>query len=336
MPQIPVPSRSHSVRLTLLALAALAGLIAVGVADLSGSPRREAVLLSQFTGPTLVVGLMLIGACLALRRPRMAAAMALACMVLSAAMAPQLLPAGARAERGSPTVRLYLANIYIRNENVAAIARSIREAEADIVVLTEINSRVLLDEARMARILPDHPHRLNSAVVGGPYRMNHGVIASRYPLQAEMLDQLDGIAAMHVRLDTPLGPLSVTGAHLTRPWPFLHHGAQDHQLGRLIERLERIEGPHVVAGDFNSTPATGIGQRLRIERRLASAPSWPGTWPSVLPAPLRIGIDNVFVSRELSITARTLAVPNASDHSPVIVEIRRARAARADQGTPAP
>lgn len=334
MPHVPAPRKPHSPGVTLLALAALAGLLAVGAADLSGSPSREAVLLSQFTAPAFVSGLMLIGACLALRRPRMAAAMALACMVLSAAMAPQLVPAGARAERDSPTVRLYLANIYIRNENVTAIARSIREAEADIVILTEINSRILLDEARMARILPEHPHRLNSAVVGGPYRMNHGVIASRYPLQGELIEHLDGIAAMHARTQTPLGPLSLTGAHLTRPWPFLHHGAQDHQLDRLIERLERIEGPYVVAGDFNSTPATGIGQRLRLEGGLASAPSWPGTWPSVLPAPFRIGIDNVFVSRDLSISARTLAVPTGSDHSPVIVEIRRARPARGSRSAP--
>jgi hypothetical protein len=62
VPHVPAPRKLHSPGLTLLALAALAGLLAVGAADLSGSPSREAVLLSQFTAPAFVSGLMLIGA----------------------------------------------------------------------------------------------------------------------------------------------------------------------------------------------------------------------------------------------------------------------------------
>jgi endonuclease/exonuclease/phosphatase family metal-dependent hydrolase len=87
--------------------------------------------------------------------------------------------------------------------------------------------------------------------------------------------------------------------------------------------------PRVLCGDFNAWPGTIVHRRLR--RELANAQEfqswfrWRKTYPARRPL---VSIDHVFLSRDLAVASvdvpRTRLTKVASDHLPVIVDIRLA------------
>ena len=304
------------------ALVRLVLLIPLGVAlvALSGIGHRGFDILAQFTGPALVAtaGVTVL---LALTRLKAAALHGLAaCLALTIAVAPQWFPGGPRPAPGAPIVRVYSANLYYLNDDVAAIRRSIVEADADIVLLIELGQ----DTGRRAdELLEGYPHRAASMrmdLTRGPSR---SVIASRWPLAA-LPDSPDGLHAVAAVARTPLGRLNVVGVHLTRPWPFQEQWGQISQTIALQAVLDGLDGPMIVAGDFNSVSSARIGKQVRRDLGLHPAAGFPGTWPANLPAPLGMTIDQVYASPNLAFVRRRLGDPTGSDHRPVVTEITRA------------
>ena len=140
--------------LVRLALAAPLGL---GLIALSGIGHRWFDILAQFTAPALAATAAAT-ALLALTRWRAAALQGLiACLVLLAAVGPQWFPDGPRPAEGAPAVRLYSANLWARNTDVAAIAASVRAADADVVVLIELGDA---PASRLDEVLAGYPHRV--------------------------------------------------------------------------------------------------------------------------------------------------------------------------------
>ncbi|HYD28261.1 endonuclease/exonuclease/phosphatase family protein [Brevundimonas sp.] len=303
-----------------LARLALAVPLGVAVVALSGIGHRWFDILAQFTAPALIATAVLtVG--LALTRLRVAALHGLAaCAVLMMAAAPQWFPGGPRPEAEAPIVRLYSANLYYLNDDVAAIRGSIEAADADVVVLIELGRDAA---ARIDEVLEGYPHRAASMRMDQTRGPSRSVIGSRYPLTA-LDDPPDGLHAVAAVARTPLGPLNVVGVHLTRPWPFQEQWGQISQTMALQGVVEGLDGPVVVAGDFNSVSSARIGKQVRRDLGLHPAPGFPGTWPTDLPAPLGMTIDQVYASPELAFVARRLGRPTGSDHRPVVTEFTRA------------
>jgi type I restriction enzyme R subunit len=88
--------------------------------------------------------------------------------------------------------------------------------------------------------------------------------------------------------------------------------------------VEELDGPVVVAGDFNSVSSARIGRQIRRDIGLRPAPGFPGTWPTDLPSALGITIDQVYASPDLAFVSRRLGQPTGSDHRPVVTEFTRA------------
>ena len=149
------------------------------------------------------------------------------------------------------------------------------------------------------------------------------MIASRWPLTVRD-DPPDGLHAVAATARTPLGPIHVVGVHLTRPWPFQHSWGQISQTMALDGIVEGLDGPVVVAGDFNSVSSARIGRQIRRDIGLRPAPGFPGTWPTDLPSALGITIDQVYASPDLAFVSRRLGQPTGSDHRPVVTEFTRA------------
>lgn len=294
--------------------------LGLAVMALSGIGHRGFDLLAQFTAPALVVTAGLT-ALLALTRLKAAALHGLAaCVVLTIAVAPQWFPDGPRPEPGAPVVRLYFANLYYLNGDVAAMRRSIEAADADIVVLIELGRDA---GGRADELLDGYPHRAASLRMDGTRGPSRSVIGSRWPLTA-LPDSPGGLHAVTAVAGTPLGPLNVVGVHLTRPWPFQEQWGQISQTMALQAAVEDLEGPVLVAGDFNSVSSARIGKQVRRDLGLHPAAGFPGTWPAALPAPLGVTIDQVYASPDLAFVRRRLGDPTGSDHRPVVTEITRA------------
>ncbi len=309
-------------RLRLILTAALAllsgGPAVIAVASLSGHGHRWVDILAQFVGPALVATTLLFGAALLLRLRIASALTGLVLALVVTAGSPQWAP-GKGWPTDDPGFTLYFANLYVRNGDIEAIARSVREADADVVVLIEIGdaSRPGLD-----RILAGYPHRVATPRAAGGAGPSSGLIASRWPLTQSAIDveHAYGVAA---EVRTPSGPVTVAGVHLTRPWPFQYQWAQIIQAQALIDWRNGVDGPLVVAGDFNSVSSARIGRMIRLEAGLVAAPGWPGTWPSFLPAEAGITIDQVYRSPDLAVTDRRIARHTGSDHRPVVVRLVR-------------
>ena len=301
----------------------LAGLVAaptfMALVTLTGMRNQYADLIAQFIAPALFATLGLGVLFLLFRRRRWAAATLAPAALLLIAVSPQWFPSASKPVEGAASIRLYSANLWVRNNDLDAIAASIRQADADIVMLIELGDATA---SHVDALVGDYPHRITSPRFGRPNGAVRSVIASRYPLVGfprQVRVEAVGATAM-----TPLGPVNLVSIHLTRPWPFEESWGQISQTMLLDQLLEEMSGPVVVAGDFNSVSSARIGKQVRKDIGLRPAPGFPGTWPSSLPPAFTITIDQVYASPDLAFVSRRLGRPTGSDHRPVVTEITRA------------
>ncbi|MGH7026392.1 endonuclease/exonuclease/phosphatase family protein [Brevundimonas sp.] len=299
----------------LAALGLLAAPAAVALAALSRIGHRWTDILAQFPAPALAATLALTLLYAVLRlRPAVIAGLGVT-VLLVLAFWPQWFPRGGALPReGAATLSVYSANLWAWNEDVDAIARSIDEANADIVVLVELGDA---PTAQLDRVLAGYPHRVLTARVDRPSGAARAAIASRYPLTA-IADRADGLVSVAATARTPLGPVNVIGAHLTRPWPFQYQWGQINQATALAAIRRDMTGPVIAAGDFNSVSSARIGRQIQTEAGLIPAPGWPGTWPAAAPSAVGMTIDQVWRSPDLALLERRLGRKTGSDHRPVI------------------
>ena len=318
--------------MTLIKLAAnvtasalLLGLAAFGAAALSGIGHRWVDILAQFTSPVLLAAVGVTVVCLLFRLWPASIVGGLACVVLALSVWPQWTPTKGSPVPDQPIVRVYSANLYVFNTDVAAMRRSIAAADADILVLVELGQAPAL---RLDQLLPDYPHRV---LIGQARAGDHArsIIASRYPILQGLPERPDGLSTVGATVQTPIGPINVFGVHLTRPWPYQYQWGQITQVMALAERMKAApDHPVIAAGDFNSVSSARIGKQIQSDLGLIPAPGWPGTWPSQIPAFAGITIDQVYRSPDLSLITRRLGEPTGSDHRPVITEFTRAQSPR--------
>lgn len=306
---------------TFLATAAVLGpLLLIGLADLSGVGHRWFDLAAQFSAPAAAGALAATAgfALLRWRRSVLAGAVTAAACALGAA--PQAFTDMPPPAADAPSVRLYSANLYAGNADVEAIRASLREARPDVVVLIETGDEAF---AALDGLLAELPYRHASPRVAWRGYGARTVIAARWPLEPMRTDPRVHVFSSVTR--SPLGRLEVSGVHLTRPWPYQVQWEQIRQ-ARIAARVPGAAGvSSVAAGDFNSVTDARIGRIFAEGSGLTPAPAFPGTWPAALPPVFGIGIDNVWVSRDLTVTERRLGRRNGSDHRPVISVLTRAR-----------
>ncbi len=309
-------------RLLATGVVALALMAPLGIAlsALSGIGHRWPDILAQFVGPamaTAVVGLVAA----ALLRSRVVSGLAVVvCGLVLAAGWPQWAPTKGTPEQGSPGFTLYSANLHVLNDDVEAIAASVAASDADVVVLVELGVR---PRAEIDRILAGYPHRVLTGRTDRPDSPAISLIASRRPLTDIRL-RVPVLHTVGAVAETPLGPVTIAGVHMTRPWPYQIQWEQIRQANGLSEWARSVEGPVIAAGDFNSVSSARIGRILREDGGLIPAPGWPGTWPTALPAFAGMTIDQVYRTPHLALVERRLGQDTGSDHRPVITRFVRA------------
>ncbi|WP_298159682.1 endonuclease/exonuclease/phosphatase family protein [Brevundimonas sp.] len=314
--------RSH-VRLAARIILALALTVPLGIAGaaLSGIGHRWVDILAQFTGPALIAAVGGLAAAGLLRSRILIGAAVVVCGLVLAAGAPQWAPSRgeAEAEAGSKGFSLYSANLHALNTDVEAMATSIAAADADVVVLIEVGDA---PAAAIDQVLTGYPYRAANIRMDRPSGAARSIIASRRPLQDIGL-VVPGLSVVGAVVETPIGPVTVAGVHMTRPWPYQIQWEQIRQAEGLSAWARSIAGPVIAAGDFNSVSSARIGRIIKQDGGLIPAPGWPGTWPTRLPAIAGITIDQVWRTPDLALVDRRLGLPTGSDHRPVITRFVR-------------
>jgi vancomycin resistance protein VanJ len=222
------------------------------------------------------------------------------------------------------------------------LADSIVKANPDIVGLQEIGTRAA---EYLARTLADrypHHHITNGARASG------AALLSRYPIaDAEAFRaSAGGHWWQRMTIETPRGPITYVNVHTRIPYLRMWHASRrrlsfpleyvtDRRRGEidlLTDMLSRIDGPVIVAGDFNMT------ERCRDHRLLSTmlrdafrdvgvgfGHSFPsrGSMPRLFPSPLpMLRLDYVWHSDHLAASWAYRGDAGRSDHHPIVTGLR--------------
>ncbi|MCG7622478.1 endonuclease/exonuclease/phosphatase family protein [Epibacterium sp. Ofav1-8] len=207
----------------------------------------------------------------------------------------------------TPQITLYQKNMLWRNNGNETLIEAIRISGADVVTLEEIsreNMPILGDLRADYPVQQFCPFRR----VGGVAVLARGVTATNRLACAEDL----GLAAMEV--EGPTGRFWVAALHL--PWPWPHEQAE--HVDRVVKRLETLDGPVILAGDFNAVGWSHAVAQIGEAGGMARVGPYAATF-DLPPLGYPIGIDHVLApggEGEIEIQPKL-----ASDHHGVLAHL---------------
>jgi endonuclease/exonuclease/phosphatase (EEP) superfamily protein YafD len=255
----------------------------------------------------------------ALRRRWVACAVLVAAGAVSAAPVLPYLRAPFAAEpvtAAAVTLKVLSVNVSYRAFSARRLLDIVRETSPDVLVLQELTPHA---ERVLADLDIAFPH-YRKFPAPGPAGI---ALWSRYELESSATIAIGRRPAIEARVRGPSSSFTVIGVHLSAPMTRRRAAARNQELIGLARRISAIEGPLIVAGDFNITPyspyfadwieATGLTDSRR--GRTLSV-SWPTMFPVV-----GIPIDHVMANDDFAIMSHGRLPNFESDHYGVLVEL---------------
>lgn len=203
-------------------------------------------------------------------------------------------------------------NVLNGNQRADELVDAVLADPPEIVLIMETPGiRPHLD--RMAEV---YPHRLGCE---RPETCDISLY-SRLPIEEGGIELFrpfnwERLVTARVRVDGQ--PVTIVGAHLTKPYD--NHVAWQ-EMWVLSSLLRTIEGPLVLAGDFNSAIWTETMGMLIERGGLAPGPVTPATWPVRL-GPVGVPIDNMLTRGEAQILTLEAGDSHGSNHRPLWASI---------------
>lgn len=206
------------------------------------------------------------------------------------------------------TYTVYQKNVLFRNAELPALAADIRATNPAIITLQEVLPK---NRAWMETLQDAWPHQLlcPGGTVGGT------AILTRLPPVEGTAFCGPGLAVMQVvggTADVP-EPFWIVSVHLHWPWPY----RQAEHVRLLLPILDKLQGPAIMAGDFNmvrwANSVRDMSDILGVRPAGPTMGSYVGL-SSVLPLP----IDHVFASQGGRVTLRPAA---GSDHLGLLAQV---------------
>lgn len=230
-------------------------------------------------------------------------------------MRPDL--SGPRAVAGDARAQVLFLNVWTRNTDHAETLDFVRASGADVVVLAEVAEHW---PDAIAALADTYPWRTDCLAFGGC----DVVLLSRNPLLSATAGREPHSGTPYVEARVWLGgrEMTIVGTHLTRPLLRGWYGRQAAQASFLAGRLGAIGGPKLLVGDLNAVPWGAVARVLTDRTGLTPVAGITGSWPSPLPALLRIPIDLALASAELGASVRQVGPQLGSDHRPIMVDLR--------------
>jgi endonuclease/exonuclease/phosphatase (EEP) superfamily protein YafD len=218
-----------------------------------------------------------------------------------------------------PAWKLISYNVLASNERFADVAVWLRQEQADVVILLEV------DERRRAAVedLGDmYPHQ--HVIVRND---NFGLaLLSRVPWKEVDTIELGParLPSIVARFDAGGIQGTVIGTHPLPPATARSAMFRNKQLQALADFARQAERPVVLAGDLNVTSYSPQFRELSLRSALRDSRQGHGIHASWSPGVgfLAIPIDHCLVSREVAVVSRHVGPYLGSDHRPVVVELR--------------
>jgi endonuclease/exonuclease/phosphatase (EEP) superfamily protein YafD len=229
---------------------------------------------------------------------------------------PRTLAPEAAAAPALAPLKVLSVNVSYRQFLERRLLELVREAYPDIVVVQELTphaERVLADLDTL------FPHYRKF-----PADRQYGIgLWSRYEIESGATIALGRVPAIEARVRGPSGSFTVIGVHLSAPVTRRRAAARNQQLAELAARSNAVDGPLIVAGDFNITPYSPYytdwldATRLTDTRRGRTlSPSWP-----TMLRLIGIPIDHVAVNDDFTVVSHRRLPNFESDHYGALVEV---------------
>ncbi|MAS37178.1 MAG: hypothetical protein CL610_24470 [Anaerolineaceae bacterium] len=296
--------------------------------------------LHNFTPYYFLPLLVLIPLLWLMRARRMAARLLPLLLIGLLLYAPRWLPQPAVRAAEARTLRVVTFNVLILTDEYATITDWLRTADADVVLLQEVDGQ---ESTQIFDALSDlYPHTVDLE--------GTTVIAlSRYPVVEQALVDLGSWYVDRFVLAIDGAPVAVYNVHMHMPllneprFPFtVNNGMvqlalqydethRNQLIRRLLDLLAAEPLPYIVAGDFNTGDNTPIyGEMAALlhdsyrEAGIGLGNTWPASIgddevPAMIPPMLRI--DYVWHSADLRAVAAAVGPDLSSDHLPVITTL---------------
>jgi endonuclease/exonuclease/phosphatase (EEP) superfamily protein YafD len=258
-------------------------------------------------------------ALVALRRRWAACAVLVAAGAVSAASVLPYLPlpfAAASASAAAAPLKVLSINVSYRPFSARRLLEIIREAAPDVLVVQELTPHA---ETVLAALDNEFPYN-RKFPANGPYGIG---LWSRHELESGATIAIGRRPAIEARVRGPSSTFTVVGVHLSAPVTRRRAAARNQELRALAAHTAAIDGPLIVAGDFNATPyspyfvewleATGFTDSRRGRTLSVS-------WPTLLPI-AGIPIDHIAVNDDFQILSHRRMPDFESDHYGVLVEL---------------
>ena len=215
-------------------------------------------------------------------------------------------------------IRAMLMNINANNSNNSKrVLESIAQADPDLLLLEEVTPQWA---EKMATLESQYKYRIAQPQAGCFGIM----LLSKYPLERGKVVEVGsgGVPSIVAEAYFPKGVVSIIGTHPPPPTGAEFSKHRNSQLAALPELVEKQNHPVLLMGDLNTTPWSPYFTQLVRESGLKNSmkgfghqPSWPRK-----PFFLRIPLDHMLHSPEITIHNRMVGQEVGSDHFPVIVD----------------
>jgi endonuclease/exonuclease/phosphatase (EEP) superfamily protein YafD len=234
------------------------------------------------------------------------------------------------------TLKIVSLNLWVRGDSHDAVRRYLAGSGADVIGLVEATPAW---KAALAPLSGLYPYRVDCI---GRVPGCQEILLSKHPIRQSGADRLEGALPVLAWAEVqPPGapPITVAVTHLARPVftppadlsrlshlsPDLPALLQAEQADRLVAALRRLDsasaGDLVLMGDFNAAPWSAVQQALRRATDLDNKGQLALTWPSFLPAALRLPIDHVMTRGRARIEQLGAGPEVGSDHLPLEASI---------------
>ena len=272
-------------------------------------------LFSHFRVQYMQLGLILIGIALWRRQNKRAGALILLACINYAFVLPLYFEKPAPATE--KPARAMLMNLYAGNGNTEQVLEAIRNADPDILLLEEVTPRWATE---LAVLKTDYPHR-----IAEPQEGCFGImLLSKYPLEHGKMVEIGtaGVPSIIADVYLPQGTVSIIGTHPLPPVGAEYSKHRNNQLAELPCIVKKQPYPVLLIGDLNTSPWSPHFTQLVHDSELKNSMKGFGfqpTWPSNNRL-LRIPLDHLLHSPEITIHNRVVAGDVGSDHFPLIVD----------------
>ncbi len=214
-------------------------------------------------------------------------------------------------------VRAMLMNINASNGNAERVLGSIAQADPDILLLEEVTPQWA---EKLSRLDTRYKYRISEPQAGCFGIM----LLSKYPLEHGKVVEIGsgGVPSVIAEAYLPQGVVCIVGTHPPPPLGAELSKHRNDQLAALPALVKKQSRPVLLMGDLNTTPWSPYFTKLVRESGLKNSMKGFGhqpTWPRKHFF-LRIPLDHMLCSPEITIRNRMVGRDVGSDHFPVIMD----------------